>query len=162
MVRRSQECERVRASISVALDGELSEFESMHLSAHLQDCATCREFEASAQISTAALRSAPLEPLSRPVAVPSRRRLTLPVRVPTAAAAAAVLMVAFGGVFESLHGGAAIRGSGSQPSANAFDSRLDSRAITKRQQQANLNELLVRRALYQSNLIARHPGFQTP
>lgn len=159
MVRRSQECERVRASISVALDGELSEFESMHLSAHLQDCATCREFEASAQVSTAALRSAPLEPLSRPVAVPSRRRLALPVRVPTAAAAA-VLMVAFGGVFESLHGGIAIRGS--EPSASAVDSRIDTRAITKRQQQANLDQLLARRALYQSNLIARHPGFQAP
>jgi len=160
MVRRSQECEHVRASISVALDGELSEFESMRLSAHLQDCATCREFQASAQVSTAALRSAPLEPLSRPVAVPSRRRLALPMRVPTAAAAAAVLMVAFGGVFETLHGGAAI--SGSQPSTSAFDSRVAVRAITKRQQAANLNELLVRRALYQSNLIARHPGFQAP
>src|SRR3954462_10764717 len=159
MVRRSQECERVRASISVALDGELSEFESMHLSAHLQDCASCREFEASARISTAALRSAPLEPLSRPIAVPSRRRLALPVRVPTPAAAA-VLMVAFGGVFESLHGGAAIRGS--EPSASALDSRVDTRSITKRQQQAKLPELVVRRAPSQSNLIARHPVFQAP
>jgi len=69
-------------------------------------------------------------------------------------------MVAFGGVFESLHGGAGIRGS--QPSASAFDSRVAARAITKRQQQANHDQLLVRRALYQSNLIARHPGFQAP
>src|SRR2546430_413831 len=84
MVRaRSQECERVRASVSAALDGELSEFESLLVRAHLGRCDTCREFEASAQLSTTALRAAPLEPLSRPLALPSRRRRGLGLRVPT-------------------------------------------------------------------------------
>ncbi len=70
------------------------------------------------------------------------------------AAAAAVLMVTLGGVFESLHGGAA------RPSSVAFDSRADAQAIAKRQQQANFQQLLIRRALFESNQIPRHPGFQ--
>ena len=145
----------MRASISAALDGESSEFEALLVRAHLEGCDTCKEFEASAQFSTTALRTAPLEPLTRPLALPSRRRHALGLRVPSAAAAA-VLMVVFGGVFESLHGGAA------RPSAIAFDNGHDIQAIAKRQQQANLAQLLARRALYQSNQIVRHPGFQNP
>jgi predicted anti-sigma-YlaC factor YlaD len=156
MVRaRSQECERIRASVSAALDGELSEFESLLVRAHLDRCDTCREFEASAQLSTMALRAAPLEPLSRPLALPSRRRRAFALRVPSAAAAA-VLMVIFGGVFESLHGGAA------RPSAIGFNNTQDIHAIAKRQQQANRVQLIARRALYESNQMVRHPGFQNP
>src|SRR3954469_24086980 len=131
--RRSQECERMRGSISAALDGELSEFESMRLGSHLDDCDSGREFEAWARFSSTTLRAAPLEPLSRPVALPSRRRIAFPAPVP-AAAAAAVLMVVFGGVFESLHGGSAIRGA---PAQAAFNNRLDMRAMAKRQELAN-------------------------
>ena len=141
------------ASISAALDGELSEFELLLLRAHLAGCDTCREFEVSAQLSTTALRAAPLEQLTRPLALPSKRRRAVGLRVPSAAAAA-VLMVAFGGVFESLHGGAA------RPSSVAFDNRADARAIAKRQKQANFQQLLIRRALFESNQIPRHPGFQ--
>jgi len=141
------------ASISAALDGELSEFESLLLRAHLDGCDTCREFEVSAQLSTTALRTAPLEQLTRPIAFPSKRRRAVGLRVPSAAAAA-VLMVAFGGVFESLQGGAA------RPSSVAFDNRADAQAIAKRQQQANFQQLLIRRALFESNQIPRHPGFQ--
>jgi predicted anti-sigma-YlaC factor YlaD len=156
MVRgRSQECERTRASISAALDGELSELESLRVRMHLDGCDFCREFEASAQFSATALRIAPLEPLTRPIALPSRRRRALGVRVPSAAAAA-VLMVAFGGVFETLHGGAA------KPAAIAVDNRQDMLAIAKRQKQANYQLLLARRAQYESNQIPRHPGFQNP
>jgi anti-sigma factor RsiW len=142
------------ASISAALDGELSEFESLILCAHLDGCDTCREFEVSAQLSTTALRAAPLEQLTRPLALPSKRRRAVGLRVPSAAAAA-VLMVAFGGVFESLHGGGAAR-----PSSVAFDNRADAQAIAKRQKQANFQQLLIRRALFESNQIPRHPGFQ--
>ena len=145
----------MRASVSAALDGELSEFESLLVRAHLVRCDTCREFESSAQFSTTALRAAPLEPLTRPLALPSRRRHGFGLRVPSAAAAA-VLMLVFGGVFESLHGGAA------RPSAVAFDNRADSLAIAKRQQQANRVQLIARRALYESNQMVRHPGFQNP
>ena len=156
MVRgRFQECERTRRSISAALDGELSEFESMLLGAHLAGCDTCREFEASAQLSTTALRAAPLEPLRRPVELPSKQRRGLGLRVPSAAAAA-TLMVVLGGVFESFHGGAP------NPSGSSFDNNADIRAIAKRQQQANFDQLLARRALYESNRIPRLPGFQNP
>ena len=156
MVRgRSQECERTHASISAALDGELSELESLRVRAHLDGCDVCREFEASAQFSSTALRMASLEPLTRPLTLPSRRRRGLGVRVPSVAAAA-VLMVAFGGVFESLHGGAA------KPAAVAFDNRQDMRAMAKRQQQANRQQLLLRRVQFESNQIPRHPGFQNP
>ena len=141
------------ASISAALDGELSEFELLLLRAHLAGCDTCREFEVSAQLSTTALRAAPLEQLTRPLALPSKRRRAVGLRVPSAAAAA-VLMVAFGGVFESLHGGAA------RPSSVAFDNRADAQAIAKRQKQANFQQLLIRRALFESNQSPRHPGFQ--
>jgi predicted anti-sigma-YlaC factor YlaD len=156
MVRgRSQECERTRASVSAALDGELSELESLRMRAHLNGCDGCREFAEYAEFSTTALRLAPLEPLSHPLALPPRRRRGLGVRVPSAAAAA-VLMVAFGGVFETLHGGAA------KPSTAAFDNRQDMQAIANRQKQANFQHLLVLRAQYESNQIPRHPGFQNP
>jgi hypothetical protein len=145
----------MRASISAALDGESSEFESLLVRAHLDGCDTCREFEASAQFSTTALRTAPLEPLTRPLALPSRRRHGFGLRVPSAAAAA-VLMLVFGGVFESLHGGAA------RPSVIAFDNSQDIQAIAKRQKQANFQQLLIRRAQFESNQVPRHPGFQNP
>jgi predicted anti-sigma-YlaC factor YlaD len=156
MVRgRSQDCERTRASVSAALDGELSELESLRVRTHLNGCDVCREFEASAQFSTTALRAAPLEPLTRPIALPSRRKRALGVRVPSAAAAA-VLMVAFGGVFETLHGGAA------KPSTVAFDNRQDMLSIAKRQKQAEYQLLLARRAQFESNQIRRRAGFQNP
>jgi predicted anti-sigma-YlaC factor YlaD len=156
MVRgRSQECERTRASVSAALDGELPELESLRMRSHLGGCEACREFQESAQFSTTALRMAPLEQLTRPLALPSRRRRSLGARLPSAAAAA-VLMVAFGGVFETLHGGAA------KPSTVAFDNRQDMQAIANRQKQANLQLLLARRAQYESNQIPRHPGPQGP
>ena len=147
----------MREAVSAQLDGELSELEAIRLRTHLEACESCREFEASANFSTAALRMAPLEPLTRPIALPSRRRISL--RVP-AAAAAAVVMVAAGGVFESLHGGAAIRGS--QASNAAYNNRLDMRQLALQQQARNHQQLLVRQALYLANLPVRHPGFQNP
>src|SRR5213083_2722571 len=120
MRARFTECERMREAVSARLDGELSELEAIRLRTHLAGCESCREFEASAGFSTTALRAAPLEPLTRPIALPSRRRISVPFRMP-AAAAAAFLMVAAGGVFESLHGGAAIRGS--EASGAAYNNR---------------------------------------
>src|SRR5436190_1590158 len=52
----SRECERVRASISAALDRELSEVESIRT--HIEDCASCRAFQADAKTSAAALQAA--------------------------------------------------------------------------------------------------------
>jgi anti-sigma factor RsiW len=151
------ECERMREAVSARLDGELSELEAIRLRTHLDGCESCREFEASAGFSTTALRAAPLEPLTRPIALPSRRKVSVPFRMP-AAAAAAVLMVAAGGVFESLHGGAAIRGP--QASNPGYNDHADIQAIARQQKQRNLQQLLVRRAQFESNQIPRHPGFQ--
>jgi anti-sigma factor RsiW len=159
MSARFLECERMREAVSAQLDGELSELETIRLRTHLEACESCREFEASASFSTTALREAPLEPLTQPIALPSRRRVSVPFRVP-AAAAAAVLMVAAGGVFESLHGGAAIRGS--QASDASYNNRLDMRQIAIQQQQRNHQQLLVRQAQFLANLPVRHPGFQNP
>src|SRR5262249_59114658 len=105
-------CERMREAVWAQLDGELSELEAIRLRTHLDGCESCQEFEASASFSTTALRAASLEQMTRPIALPSRRRISVALRVP-AAAAAAVAMVAAGGVFASLHG-AVLRGA--QPS----------------------------------------------
>jgi len=147
----------MREAVSAQLDGELSELEAIRLRTHLEACESCREFEASANFSTAALRMAPLEPLTRPTVLPSRRRISL--RVP-AAAAAAVVMVAAGGVFESLHGGAAIRGS--EASGAAYNNQADMQALARQQQQRNFRQLLALRAQYQANRVVRRPGFQNP
>jgi anti-sigma factor RsiW len=94
----SKRCVRAREHISLRLDGELSEFERALLGAHLARCEACRRFEGDVRAVTERLRAEPLEPLSRPVAVPARRRIALARIVPGAAAAAAVLAVGAGAV----------------------------------------------------------------
>jgi hypothetical protein len=96
--------------------------------------------------------------MTRPIALPSRRRISVAFRVP-AAAAAAVAMVAAGGVFASLHG-AAIRGA--QASDASYSNHADMQQIARQQQQRNFEQLLVRRAQFQANQIVRRPGFQNP
>src|SRR5256884_138832 len=154
MVRgRSQKCEQMRSSISAEIDGELSEFESILLRGHLDRCGDCRMFKVDAERLATALRVAPLEPLSRPVAVPSRRRSVLSLRVP-AAAAVAVVMIVFGGVFASLHSGVVIHSS--PPSGAEFNS-LDLRAMQLQKTQWTTNQLRLRRAQTQASQISRHP-----
>src|SRR5436309_5388029 len=116
MVRAgTQKCERARAWISAELDGELSEFESLTLRGHLRGCEPCRTFRDEALRFTSALREAPLEPLSRPLVTPSRRRRAAfqAIRVP-AVAALAVAMIAFGGLFASIHSSSLVSGSSGQ------------------------------------------------
>ena len=55
---RSRECERTRASISAALDHELSESESIRMREHVERCAPCRAFQVEAETVATALRSA--------------------------------------------------------------------------------------------------------
>jgi predicted anti-sigma-YlaC factor YlaD len=152
----------MRAWISAELDGELSEFESTRLRAHLGGCDSCSAFKADAGTFAAALRGAPLEPLSRPIAVPHRRRIALqPLRVP-AVAALAVLMIALGGMFASLHSGAILGGS-SQPTAVALDDQT-ARSLQLQSARAAIVQLRFRRAAEQfaSSQMPRHPGFQNP
>jgi anti-sigma factor RsiW len=67
-------CDRVRGQISLELDGELSQLERAMVAKHVQRCPSCAAFHASATAFTDALRSAPLEALARPIALPSLRK----------------------------------------------------------------------------------------
>jgi anti-sigma factor RsiW len=97
-------CDRVRAQISLELDGELSQLERAMVASHLRRCPACAAFRASVTSVTHALRTSPFESLERPLEIPSFRRRALAelrfeaVRVAAAAAGIAiVLSFALGG-----------------------------------------------------------------
>jgi hypothetical protein len=91
-------CDRTRALLSRQLDTQLPELERRAVALHTERCAACRSFERDALWITEELRAAPLEPLRRPVAVMVPRR-PFPTRVvANIASAAALLVVAVGGV----------------------------------------------------------------
>jgi anti-sigma factor RsiW len=98
-VRPSLVCERVRAQVSLELDGELSQLERRMVAAHLQRCADCRSFEEALGAFTLELRAAPLEVLPHPVVVRAPRRVSLTA---TPAAVAAALAIAVLGVVSQL------------------------------------------------------------
>ena len=85
-------CERAREWSSLRLDGELPQLQRAMLRKHLADCPGCTEFDSDLAGATVALRTAPLELLERPVAIPRRRRSALRI-APAFAAAAAVAFV---------------------------------------------------------------------
>lgn len=85
-------CERVRAQISVELDGELSQLERAMLAAHLGRCADCSAYDEEVAAFTGVLRESPLERMHSHVTVRRPRRLAVP-RVPSVAAAALALAV---------------------------------------------------------------------
>jgi hypothetical protein len=149
----------MRAWISAEIDGELSEFESALVRDHLGQCDSCTMFRADAARFAVALRSAELEPLSRPVTVPHPRRFAQPLRVP-AVAALAVAMIGLGGLFASLHS-SAIQVKPSQPSVAALDDQ-GFRALQLQGTKAAFAELRLRRAEVESARIPRHTGFQNP
>jgi predicted anti-sigma-YlaC factor YlaD len=86
--RNSFLCERGREWISLRLDDELSELAQKMLDSHLARCSDCSAFEDQVSGIAVQLRSAPLEPLERPIEVTHRRR-RMPVRVWSMGAAAA-------------------------------------------------------------------------
>jgi predicted anti-sigma-YlaC factor YlaD len=86
-------CERFRAYVSLALDGELAELEQVMLDSHLERCSGCREFAMEAAGSTHALRTAELECPTHAISVPLIHRRT-PLRAIQATAAAAVAVAA--------------------------------------------------------------------
>lgn len=97
---RDRGCARAREWCSQRLDGELSELERLLLRRHLGRCSDCRAFADRIVATTTALRSAPLEAPSRPLAPTpvsvglrprARRRLAL-------AFALVALFAALGGV----------------------------------------------------------------
>ena len=101
---RPRRCERAREWISLGADGELSPFEQALLSSHLERCEECRVFQADIAGVTRDLRAASLEPLSRPVELPSQRReplRRLRLGAVTSAAAVALVALALGGTLGS-------------------------------------------------------------
>jgi hypothetical protein len=158
---RSRTCERARAWISAELDGELSDFESILLRSHLVRCESCETFKLDAAAFTRTLRTASLETMSRPVIVSRRRIAFQPLRVPGAAALAA-LTIASGGLLASLHGGSALR----QPRTGHVGV-LDDQDVHQLQRVnavAALAELKVRRDALAAatSQMPRTTGFQNP
>jgi hypothetical protein len=91
MARPKDQCARIGELLSLELDGELSELESARLESHLVHCAHCASLKSELAGLTLALRSAPLERLARPIALPRRTRLSLrPLQIGAAAATVAV------------------------------------------------------------------------
>lgn len=86
-------CERARSWAALAPDGELSELEHKLLESHLARCGACSHFAVEVATLAAELRTAALQPLPRPVALPvwQRRRAYAGMRAVGAAAAVAVM-----------------------------------------------------------------------
>ena len=89
-------CERAREWLSLAADGELSRFERALVDRHLAGCPECAAFGAELDGFTSALRAAPLEPLTHPIAIPERRRRVAQSLRPVQAAVAVLAVVAVG------------------------------------------------------------------
>jgi ferric-dicitrate binding protein FerR (iron transport regulator) len=110
--RTGQLCDRAREWVSLRVDGELSELEGALLEAHLKRCAGCREFADDLAGLTGALRAAALDPLTAPIMLPRRTRVSLRAFQATAAAAAVVLAAGLGSLFGVLRSD-----GGARPSA---------------------------------------------
>jgi predicted anti-sigma-YlaC factor YlaD len=95
-------CDRIREWIALELDGELSRIERALVDRHLAVCSDCTAFAAEVRGFTQALRAESLEPLARPIELPSRRRVSVrPLQV-AAAAAVALIAVGIGSLSNSL------------------------------------------------------------
>jgi predicted anti-sigma-YlaC factor YlaD len=86
----SNDCAHLREQLSAALDGELSPFERARVDAHLAVCGACREYATVTADAARLLRATPLEEISVPFVLPSRR-LALARKVQVGAAAATLL-----------------------------------------------------------------------
>jgi predicted anti-sigma-YlaC factor YlaD len=93
-------CDRARQWATADLDGELSRFEHVLLSAHLADCPSCREFTAAIGGFTEMLRTAPPEHLERTIEI-GRLRRRIGLRLAPAVAAMAVTVVGLGSILAS-------------------------------------------------------------
>src|SRR5215210_4795242 len=95
-------CERAREYASLALDGELSQFEQALLTAHVQSCAGCRSYHVGLVATTERLRNAGLERLDHPIVLPRRQRVSFRTVQVGLAAALVVTAVGLGTVLSSL------------------------------------------------------------
>lgn len=111
-------CESVRELYSAALDGELSELEAVRVQAHLAACGGCRTYAAGAQEAARLLRQTPLEELSLPIVLPSRRWAVARKLQVAAAAAALVATVGLSAAVGTLSSGPQARAHSSARGAN--------------------------------------------
>jgi predicted anti-sigma-YlaC factor YlaD len=90
MLRTGQSvaCDRVRAQISLELDGELSQLERAMVAAHVVRCAACRGFRDRVSDVTRELRAAPLVQPPARVLVRRPRRVSSVARFQAGVAAA--------------------------------------------------------------------------
>lgn len=120
---RPTACERARAHLSLALDGELSELGSARLDAHVAECPACAAYGADIARMAGFLRGAALEQPTAPIELPRARRLNLRGFQVAAAAASVAVVAAVGGMSLSLlHGG-------SQQAASAPELRVPANAV---------------------------------
>ena len=100
------DCDRMRGVISACLDSEVSEVERATADAHLAACGECRAYAASLAETSRLLRTTPLEELSFPIVLPSRRlRLARTMQLGAAAAAVAATVLLSVTVGTSPNGG---------------------------------------------------------
>lgn len=112
-VRRLLVCERVRAQVSLQLDGELSELERRMMESHLARCPECGSFARDAASLTRLVREAPLERPSYPIVVRRPRRM-LVARMQVGFAAAVAIAVL----------GLAVQLAGPEPQGSSTQSSL--------------------------------------
>ncbi len=91
-------CHRTREHVSLRLDTELSELEEALVAAHLRRCTACSAFAMDLETITGTLRAAPLEEPTFQFQLPRRPARFGVARAGTAAAAAATVAIAVGGV----------------------------------------------------------------
>lgn len=87
------DCRRARASISVRLDGELSELGQARLAAHLRACPACAAYALEIAAVATRMRQAPLERPGRPIEIRRRRGIGASAAAAVAVAAAAAVAV---------------------------------------------------------------------
>ncbi|MHB8643405.1 MAG: zf-HC2 domain-containing protein [Gaiellaceae bacterium] len=117
-------CERAREWASLRLDGELSELEQALFASHLDRCAGCAAYAAGVSATTAEIRAAKLQHLTRPIALPLRRRIAFAARALQAGSGVAAVLAAAVGL------GTLFGSSGRQvPSLSANAVRMSSSAI---------------------------------
>jgi len=119
------ECAQACQQLSLRADGELSEFETVLLEAHLAVCADCRAFEKGVAGFTTLLRAVPLEQPIVAFQLPrgrSRATALVASSLRAGSAAAALAIVALTGL-ATLHT-ALHRTPSGVPSANVGETRL--------------------------------------
>jgi predicted anti-sigma-YlaC factor YlaD len=118
----STDCDLIRASVSAALDDELSEVGSVRLDAHLRLCADCRAYADQAALTTRMVREAPLETLGFSIVLPSRRGAVARRLQVTAAAAALVAVIGFSAAVGTFGSGGSQRATNTGSQAGALRS----------------------------------------